>query len=480
MKQNAAVNNPKAFYLLSTVEMWERFGYYGMQGLLVIFMVQHLQMADAVAENTFSAFTALVYAFVVIGGYVGDKLLGLKRTMLLGALVLASGYLLLGVNSDRFLYPALGIIVAGNALFKANPSALLSKLYPPNDSRLDGAFTLYYMAINIGSFLSMLISPYVESRFGWGWAFILSFVGLIVAIANYIFFHGIVADYGSEADFRPLNRLNFAGVVGVTALIAVVSAWLLKHLVIAHGLLCTAIFVVLCLFVREMIHSTQAERVKLSVCLVLIVEAIFFFILYQQMPTSLNLFAIRNVSHTVLAISIEPATFQALNPLWIMFASPILSYIYICLGRKNRDFSLPAKFAFGMFLCALGFLVLPFAAKYYSSEHGLISGNWLIVTYGFQSVGELLVSGLGLAMVARLVPERSVGFMMGAWFMSMALAGILGGYVATVASISESIVDPLQSLPVYSALFLRIGLVALLVSFFMFLAVPKLKKYTES
>ncbi len=159
MTKSGSFNNSKSFYLLSSIEMWERFGYYGMQGLLVIFMVQHLKMPDTVAENTFSAFTALVYAFVVIGGYVGDKLLGMKRTMVFGALVLACGYLLLGVNSDRFLYPALGIIVAGNALFKANPSALLSKLYEPDDPRLDGAFTLYYMAINVGSFLSMLLSP---------------------------------------------------------------------------------------------------------------------------------------------------------------------------------------------------------------------------------------------------------------------------------------------------------------------------------
>ena len=459
------------------VEMWERFGFYGMQALLVLFMVREFGFSDELADNTFSAFAALVYAFICVGGWLGDKILGNRRTMFVGAVVLAGGYGLLGVNSKEFLYPALGLIVAGNALFKANPSALVSKLYDKSDSRVDGAFTLYYMAINIGSFLSMSICPLVERHYGWEIAFRVCFAGMSIAIVNFLLWRHLLDKVGSKPDFEPLRIKWLLATFGIAAAMAFASALMLKHLTIAHDILYLALAVVAGLFIREVYRAAPEERPNMMVCLVLIVEAVVFFVLYQQMPTSLNLFALRNVHPYVLGIHIEPASFQALNPFWIMAISPVLAWVYARLNKSGHDLSLPTKFAFGMLMCSCGFLTVAVAADYFPDSNGVISGNWLLATYGFQSMGELLVSGLGLAMVARLTPERSMGFMMGAWFMSQSVAMIIGGKVASMASIPEHGMDAMQSLHVYSGLFMNIGLFTLAAAVVMLVTVPVLKKH---
>lgn len=474
---SGAFSHPKPFYLLFSVEMWERFGYYGMQALLVLFMVKKLGFSDELADQTFSAFAALVYAFICAGGYVGDKVLGNRRTMMLGAFVLATGYALLGFDCERFLYPALGIIIAGNGLFKANPSALVSKLYEKGDSRMDGAFTLYYMAINIGSFAAMSLCPVIQKHYGWNAGFSACFFGMLIAIVNYIVFRSILEPVGSEADFKPLSIIKLLLTLLGTALVATVSAILLTHLTLAHEILYGALVVVAVLYVREIVRAEDHERANLIICLILMAEAIVFFALYQQMPTSLNLFAARNVHPAIFGIPVEPASFQALNPFWVMALSPFLAMIYAKLDARGKDFSLPGKFALGMLMCCAAFMVLGLVARYQADSNGYISGNWLVLSYGFQSLGELLVSGLGLAMVARLTPERSMGFMMGAWFMFQSVAMVLGGEIATMASVPQHGITALQSLDIYDDLFLKIGVATGAIGLVMTAFVPVLKKH---
>ncbi|WP_432735064.1 oligopeptide:H+ symporter [Maridesulfovibrio sp. FT414] len=474
---SGAFSHPKPFYLLFSVEMWERFGYYGMQALLVLFMVKKLGFSDELADTTFSAFAALVYAFICAGGYVGDKILGNRRTMFLGAIVLAGGYALLGLDCERFLYPALGIIIAGNGLFKANPSALVSKLYDKGDSRVDGAFTLYYMAINMGSFAAMSLCPIIQKHYGWNAGFLVCFFGMLVAITNYIVFRSLLEPVGSEADFRPLSIKKLLLTLIGTAVVASVSALLLTHLTLAHEILYAALVLVALLYGREVMRAEHHERANLIICLILMVEAIVFFALYQQMPTSLNLFAARNVHPYIFGVPVEPASFQALNPFWVMVISPALAVVYARLDKSGNDLSLPGKFALGMMMCCAAFMTVGLAAKNFADSTGFISGNWLVLSYGLQSLGELLVSGLGLAMVARLTPERSMGFMMGAWFMFQSVAMVLGGEIATMASVPEHGITALQSLDIYDDLFLKIGMVTGGLGLVMAAFVPVLKKY---
>ena len=412
-----AFKQPKAFYLIFSIELWERFGYYGLQGIMAVYLVKQLGMSEADSITLFSSFSALVYGLVAIGGWLGDKVLGTKRVIMLGAIVLAIGYGLVAWSGHdaAVVYMGMATIAVGNGLFKANPSSLLSTCYNKDDPRLDGAFTMYYMSINIGSFFSMLATPWLAAKFGWS----------VAGIAR--------------------------AVLGVVALGIVV------------------------IFAKEAFAMQGAARRKMIVAFILMLEAIIFFVLYSQMPTSLNFFAIRNVEHSILGIAFEPEQYQALNPFWIMIGSPILAAIYNKMGDR---LPMPHKFAIGMVLCSGAFLVLPLGTKF-ATDAGIVSVNWLILSYALQSIGELMISGLGLAMVAQLVPQRLMGFIMGSWFLTTAGAAIIAGKIANLMAVPENVTDPLVSLNVYGTVFMQIGIATAVIAVLMLLTAPKLNRMTQ-
>ncbi|MGK9171858.1 dipeptide/tripeptide permease DtpA [Yokenella regensburgei] len=471
-----AFNQPKAFYLIFSIELWERFGFYGLQGIMAVYLVKQLGMSEADSITLFSSFSALVYGLVAIGGWLGDKVLGTKRVIMLGAIVLAIGYALVAWSGHDagIVYMGMAAIAVGNGLFKANPSSLLSTCYAKDDPRLDGAFTMYYMAVNVGSFFSMLATPWLAAQFGWSVAFALSVVGLVITIVNFAFCKRWVKDYGSRPDFEPL-RVGYllATIVGVVVLVTV-ATWLLHNQGIARMVLGVVALCIICIFAKETFALQGAARRKMIVAFILMLQAIVFFVLYSQMPTSLNFFAIRNVEHTLLGLTFEPEQFQALNPFWIIVGSPILAAIY---NKMGDTLPMPHKFAIGMVLCSGAFLVLPLGTKF-ASEAGIVSVSWLVASYGLQSIGELMISGLGLAMVAQLVPQRLMGFIMGSWFLTTAGANIIAGYVANQMAIPENVTDPLMSLNVYGHVFLQIGIVTAVIAALMVIAAPKLNRMT--
>ncbi|HBY9863480.1 TPA: dipeptide/tripeptide permease DtpA [Klebsiella pneumoniae] len=472
-----AFKQPRAFYLIFSIELWERFGYYGLQGIMAVYLVKQLGMSEADSITLFSSFSALVYGLVAIGGWLGDKVLGTKRVIMLGAIVLAIGYALVAWSGHdaAIVYMGMATIAVGNGLFKANPSSLLSTCYDKNDPRLDGAFTMYYMSINIGSFFSMLATPWLAARFGWSVAFALSVVGMVITIINFAFCQKWVKQYGSKPDFAPVHMGKLlATIAGVVVLVAI-ATWLLHNQGIARMVLGVVALGIVVIFAKETIGLKGAPRRKMIVAFLLMVEAIVFFVLYSQMPTSLNFFAIRNVEHSILGLAFEPEQYQALNPFWIMIGSPILAAIYNKMGDR---LPMPHKFAIGMVLCSGAFLVLPLGAKF-ASDAGIVSVNWLILSYALQSIGELMISGLGLAMVAQLVPQRLMGFIMGSWFLTTAGTAIIAGKIANLMAVPENVTDPLVSLEVYGHVFLQIGIVTAVIAALMLLTAPKLNRMTQ-
>jgi len=465
----------RSFTTIFLIEMWERFGYYGMQVLIVYYMVQRLGFPDERAALVWGAAAALVYVAPAIGGWVGDKILGTRRTMLLGAVILAVGYGLMVVPGDNvwFLFCALGVVVVGNGLFKANAGNLVRKIYEGDDSRIDSAFTIYYMAVNLGAMISQLLTPwlkdYVNEHYGnglgWHIAFAVCAVGLLLGLANYALMRRTLAHIGSEPDERPLNWAKLAAVLGVGILAVFGSAFILEHQGVARAFVYVAGVVVISIFAYLISVGQRSERAGLIAALVLTVQTMFYFIFYQQMSTSLNLFALRNVDPTFNVFGIHlwdwsPAQFQAFNPIWIFILSPILAWIYTRAGKANKDLSIAAKFALGFVIVAAGFFIYG-AAGHLADSQGKVS-SWLMVWgYGAISLGELLVSGLGLAMIARYVPARMGGFMMGAWFVASGVSQYLGGVVATFASVPQNITNPLDSLPIYTNLFNKLGIAAL-------------------
>ena len=473
-----AFKQPKAYYLIFSIELWERFGFYGLQAIMAVYLVKQLGLSESDSITLFSSFSALVYGLVAIGGWLGDKVLGTKRVIVLGVLVLALGYALVAFSGHNvsIVYVGMATIAVGSGLFKANPSSLLSTCYDKDDPRLDGAFTMFYMSINIGSLFSMMLTPWLAAKYGYSVAFSLCVIGLIITLFNFLFCKRMVRDYGSKPDFAPLQvgKLLMT-LVGVVVLIALAD-WMLHHQVIARLVLAVIALGIVLVFAKEAFALQGAARRKMIVAFLLMVEAILFFVLYMQMPTSLNFFAIRNVEHTIFGITFAPEQFQALNPFWIMLASPLLAALYNKLGDK---LPMPHKFAFGMVLCSAAFLVLPMGAKF-ASDAGIVSVNWLILSYALQSIGELMISGLGLAMVAQLVPQRLMGFIMGSWFLTTAGAAVIAGKVANLMAVPENVNDPLVSLATYSRVFQEIGIVTAVIALLMLITAPLLNRMTQA
>lgn len=259
-----AFKQPRAFYLIFSIELWERFGYYGLQGIMAVYLVKMLGMSEAEAITVFAAFTALVYGFVAIGGWLGDKILGTKRVIVLGAIVLAIGYAMVAFSDhDKdMIYWGLATIAVGNGLFKANPSSLLATCYEKDDPQLDGAFTMYYMSINVGSFLSMLATPWLAANYGWDVAFALSVVGMLITLANFMLCRGWIKDKGSRPDFEPLNYLKLLlTLVGIVALTAV-STWLLHNNEVATWSLAIISLGIILIFARETFMMKGLHGVK--------------------------------------------------------------------------------------------------------------------------------------------------------------------------------------------------------------------------
>ena len=487
--QQVTASKTKSFMTVSMIELWERFGYYGMQALIVYFMIQRLGFEDSRANLVWGACAALIYVSPAIGGWIGDKVLGTKRTMLLGAFILAIGYAVMTIPSENtwVLFFALGIIVVGNGFFKPNAGNLVRKIYEGDDSRIDSAFTIYYMAVNIGSTFSMLLTPWIKdyvnlhygNQFGWHAAFAVCCVGLLVGMGNYFLMRKSLDQYGSEPDSKPVDLRKLTMVL-IGAIFAVgISALILEYQTLARIFVYVAGIVVLGIFIHLIRNSEKHERAGLIAALVLIIQTVFFFIFYQQMSTSLALFALRNVdlNFNIFGINLmtwSPGQFQALNPIWIMLLSPVLALVYTKAGKNNKDLSIAAKFALGFAVVAIGFFVYGFAGNF--AVNGKTTSWVMIIGYGAYSLGELLVSGLGLAMIARYAPERMGGFMMGAYYVACGISQYLGGVVANFASIPKGMTHRLETLDIYTTLFNKLGMAAVICTFIALAVLPLMRR----
>lgn len=466
----------RSFTVVFLLEMWERFGYYGMTAVVVLYMVQRLGYTDARANLTFGAFVAMTYAGPAIGGYLGDKVIGTRRMAILGAAMLAIGYATLAIREIP-LFIALGITAVANGVFKANPANLVSKIYEGDPSKTDSAFTMYYMAVNVGSTLSQILTPLFAVWFGWEWAFALCSFGLVLGLINYVFMRRFLAHVGSPPDFAPLNWKKLGLVLaGCVAAMAFVTA-VVRNLDFARLIVWLAGLTTLVIFGVLFAKGSSQERKGVVAVLLLTLQCMVFFIFYGQMSTSLTLFAFRNVElNWLFGYSVPAGQVQVLNPIWIFILSPPLAWAYEHLARKRGgDLSVATKYAIGFVTLAMSFFLLVLAGRVVGPS-AKISMWWMVLSYGLLSLGELLISGLGLAMVARYVGPKLRGFVMGVWFLATGISQYLGSYVANFASVPQDVADPVVSLPLYMKLFMGLGLLAVGGTVFSLLLLPILKR----
>ena len=474
------VNQPKGLFLLFFTELWERFGFYMVQTILVLYMSKSLLYTDDQAYLLYGAFSSMLFLTPVVGGYLADRFIGFNQSILFGSLLLLIGYAVMAVPTEKALFLGLCIVIIGNGFFKPNVSCLVGELYHEQDPRRDGGFTLFYMGINIGSLLPPLFAGALVAAYTWGSGFLLAAVGMAAAMATFLSGRKRLGDRGGIPSISPLHRSSafktgfyFFLFVGVLALVGFLHLLLLypkeANVVLILGSLVTVAIVLHFLF-REM----PEQRRKLWACLILILISVGFWALYNQTYTSLMLFADRNMSKEWLGLTIDAEFTQFFNPFFIILLSPILSWFWVHLDKKGKNPSTPSKFSFGVLCMSIGFLFLGGGIYFFPSQ-GETSPWWLIGSYFVQTIGELLLSPIGLAMVTRLAPRHLVGMMMGVWFLTLSAAFAIGGWLATYSDVPKE-ASGLGSLQIYTRAFLVYGVCSLVLAGISFALVPYLKK----
>ncbi len=469
---------PKTFYAVLFIEFWERFAFYGLQAVAVLFFIQKFGLKEREATDLFSSFSALLYALLVLGGYLGDKILGLRRTYFLGIIFLMIGYGSFGVvSSVHMLYWGMGMVLVGNIFFKTNAGNYVNRCFKPTDPRFDSAFTYFYMSINFGSFFSMIIIPFVAQKTSYGFGIGLCGIGMFVALLSYFALRKKFVDSDNEIGRDGSNKfvlmlaISVIGIIGAYALGLLLRNPALSRLILFAV---AAIVAVIFFVVRSKLHDV--EQRGMMIAFILLIQSILFWVMYMQMSTSLTLFAVHNVRNDIFGITIPPEVTQSFNPFYIFLLSPILAHIYVKSEHNGKPISIPGKFAFGMLVCGLAYILLA-ASCFLHDDNATISMVWLFLAYGLYSLGELLISAIGLSMVSKLMPLRLGGFAQAVWFVTTAIGMKLGGMLAGFGAVDDThVTSNLAILNGYQRLFAEIGIGATLFSFILFIFVKKLAK----
>lgn len=468
------MKQPRALIVLFFTEMWERFSYYGMRALLVLYLIQqlfqNLETSKTVAYGIFAAYGSLVYASPFIGGLIADKFLGHRKAVIWGAIMMAIGHFLMAIENEMFLYLALSFLIVGNGFFKPNMPIILSGLYEENDPRRDGGFTIYYMSVNLGAFFSPILCGIVGETYGWHYGFTIAGIGMLAGLFIFLKFGHIIdyheninAETGEKTlEYRPLGGVpdkdslaqKFFGLskeIWIYALCVISTfgiALLVKHYEIMSYVIFPLSLAILGFIFVIALRSEKVERDRLFVILILLLFITLFWTFFEQAGSSLTLYASENVNRNFFGSVIPASLFQSVNPMFILiFASP-LSILWMQLAQRKKEPSTPIKFAMGILLLSIGFLLLGLAPRFLSFETiaendtilkiAAVPAIFLVLSYMFQTFGELCLSPIGLSMVSRLAPPKIVGMVIGAWYLSSSLAFQVGGWIANLTTDESS------------------------------------------
>ena len=441
--------HPRGLATLFLTEMWERFTFYGMRAVLLLFLVAEVStggfgLNDKTAAAIYGLFNAGIYLAALPGGWVADRLIGAQRAVMTGGLAITLGNTLLATSvSPKGFYFGLVIIVLGIGLLKPNVSALVADLYPEGGARLDAGFTVFYIGINIGGFLGPLVIPLAQHYFGLRAGFGAGAFFMAIGVVQFYFTRKTLGKAGSATAIVPHRKqwgrlwigvgvlaLTIGAVsMGVIPLNPVTLARATTYVIVSMALLYFAYY----LFIAEL---TREERRRGFVMLVLFVGCALFFSGFEQAGSSLNLFADRYTDRIVRWLPVGGSLFvvptgwfQSLNSLFIFIFAPFFAWMWIALARHHLNPSAPAKFAIGVMLMGLGFLVMAVAASVVASGLKVLP-YWLVMTYLLHTFGELCLSPVGLSYFTKLAPKRFVGQMMGMWFLAVSLGNLVAGLIA--------------------------------------------------
>ena len=484
MSDSVTEKHPPVLAYLFFAEAWERFSFYGMRALLVLYLTKSLMFGDKAAYAIYGSYTALVYTTPVIGGLLADRLLGFRKAVLLGGVLMALGHFAMAVQQLQVFYLALGLLICGNGFFKPNISSIVGRLYGPDDPRRDSAFTIFYMGINLGGLLSPLACGYLGERFGWHWGFGLAGVGMLLGLVVFWRAQPLLSGIADPPPRAAGAASGFAGLSGESwvylgTLLGVAAAWqLVQHGAIVGTLLIVFGATVLCgLLVYLFRLPDKVARDRLAVALVLTLVSVVFWSFFEQAGTSMSLFTDRNVDRTLLGSVIPASQFQSVNSLFILLFAPVFSLLWLYLARRKHEPNTPLKFGLGILQLGLGFVALYLGAVT-SRATGVVPVFWLVLGYFLHSTGELCLSPIGLSMITKLSPKGITGIMMGTWFLASAFAQYAASLIAQLTgvkdggSVAGALPNPSETVMVYGSVFGSIGWVALGVGVLVVLVSP--------
>lgn len=439
--------HPSGLYFLFFTEMWERFSYYGMRAIFILFMTKVLLMQDKDASEIYGSYTGLVYLTPLLGGYLCDKYLGNRRSIIIGGFLMAIGQFCMFLSASAgaeggvsIMWAGLTALIIGNGFFKPNISTMVGQLYPDGDRRIDSAFTIFYMGINLGAFFSPLICGSMDFK----WGFLAACLGMVASLISFILFQKkyLISLEGKEIGL-PVKKLDAVSVGMIAGSIGIVFFMLnFKQMfksdvdVISYFIYGAMILMPLIILTDKSL--TKLERNRIIVIFILAFFVIFFWGAFEQAGASLTLFADRQTDRNLFGWEMPASYFQSINPLAVICLAPVFTLIWGFLYARKLEPSSPFKMAYGLALVAIGYIVIAIAVK------GLGVGDkvsmwWLVSLYIIHSMGELCLSPIGLSMVSKLAPLRLSSLMMGTWFLANAAANKFAG---TLSALIPPSVEP--------------------------------------
>jgi len=485
--------HPASLFVLFFAEFWERFSYYGMRALLVLYMTSELLYADEKAYGVYAAYGAMVYATPLLGGLLANKLFGYRRAILLGGGLMAAGHFamaFLGMWENQYVFFfALALLILGNGYFKPNISSFIAEFYDKNDIRKDSAYTLFYMGINAGAMLTPLTCGAIgqdHETFGahsWHYGFGLAGVGMILGLGVFLWGQnkGVFEDKGHAVEPEKLTAKtagvpNAIGVYVLTFLaLPLVMVLINFNEVLDVGLGAMIGLVLVGLTIYGATREDREEGQRLWVIVVLLLFTTLFWTFFELAGSAITLYTERNVDRNLFGVELKSSMFQAVNPAFIILLAPAFSWLWKFLADKKIEPPAPLKFALGLGLLGIGFLVFKMGEG--SADMGLVVVWWLILAYLLHTLGELCLSPVGLSLVTKLAPDRIVGLMMGIWFLSSSAAHQGGKWIANWTAVPQDVTDPVVTLPIYTDVFVKIGYTACGAAVFLLLISPILKKW---
>ena len=448
--------HPRGLSTLFFTEMWERFSYYGMRALLTLYMTKGvvdggLGFDEAYAGVIYATYTSSVWYLPLVGGWLADKFLGARRAVLIGGIIIASGHYLMVFDSIPTFYSALILIALGTGLLKPNISAMVGQLYSKEDRRRDAGFSIFYMGINLGAFISPFVTGFLAQgaffkrvivgiglnpAHSWHWGFGAAGVGMTLGVIQYVLGGRRLRDAGLKPAKTPeqVTAVSKKSLDVLTAVLSVVGA--LAGAAFGYrfdaGWISVPFWTVCGYFIGYLAGTTRlltgGELKRVLVIYILVLFSIIFWMTYEQAGSSLTLFADRLTAKTILGWEYPSSWFQSVPAIFVIILAPAFAFIWQRMG--DRQPSSPAKFAFGLFFAGIAFIVITFAASLTGT--GRVSPLWLVVVYFIQTVGEMCLSPVGLSTITRLSPGRMVGLMMGVWFLSISVGSYIAGRTTTL------------------------------------------------